>query len=60
MNRSAATQASEDANVLGDKASPTAECASNFCPVCSARLQPKKCKLHCERCGYYMSCSDYY
>jgi len=31
-----------------------------YCPVCSARLEPRKCKLICARCGYYMSCSDYY
>ena len=33
---------------------------SSYCPVCSARLEPQKCKLHCRVCGYYMSCSDYY
>jgi hypothetical protein len=31
-----------------------------YCPVCSLRLAPRKCKLLCERCGYYMSCADYY
>ena len=31
-----------------------------YCPVCSAKLTPRKCKLLCERCGYYMSCADYY
>ena len=31
-----------------------------FCPVCSLRLIARKCKLLCERCGYYMSCADYY
>ena len=31
-----------------------------YCPVCSLRLAERKCKLLCERCGYYMSCSDYY
>lgn len=30
-----------------------------YCPACSERLTPRKCKLICERCGYYMSCSDY-
>ena len=31
-----------------------------YCPVCSMRLQQRQCKLFCERCGYYMSCADYY
>ena len=31
-----------------------------YCPVCSSRLTARKCKLLCERCGYYMSCADYY
>jgi hypothetical protein len=31
-----------------------------YCPVCSTRLSERKCKLFCEKCGYYMSCADYY
>ena len=31
-----------------------------YCPVCATRLAERKCKLFCERCGYYMSCADYY
>jgi hypothetical protein len=31
-----------------------------YCPVCSLRLSERKCKLFCERCGYYMSCAGYY
>jgi hypothetical protein len=31
-----------------------------YCPVCSRKLAARKCKLFCEICGYYMSCSDYY
>ena len=31
-----------------------------YCPVCSKRLNPRMCKLVCDRCGYYMSCEDYY
>ena len=30
-----------------------------YCPVCGTRLTALKCKLLCEKCGYYMSCSDY-
>lgn len=31
-----------------------------YCPICSTRLTGQKCKLLCEKCGYYMSCADYY
>lgn len=31
-----------------------------YCPVCSERLESRKCKLICPSCGYYMSCSDFY
>ena len=31
-----------------------------YCPVCSTRLTELKCKLICGKCGYYMSCADYY
>jgi hypothetical protein len=31
-----------------------------YCPVCSTRLTELKCKLLCNKCGYYMSCADYY
>jgi len=37
-----------------------AEYPISFCPVCSERLEPRRCKLVCGRCGYYLSCSDYY
>jgi hypothetical protein len=33
---------------------------SRYCPVCSQRLQSRRCKLVCGLCGYYMSCADYY
>lgn len=29
------------------------------CAACGARMEERKCKLIC-RCGYYLSCSDYY
>jgi len=31
-----------------------------YCPVCSTRLTGRSCKLLCEKCGYYISCADYY
>jgi hypothetical protein len=36
------------------------EHASHYCPVCSQRLESRRCKLICAVCGYYMSCADYY
>jgi len=33
---------------------------SRYCPVCSQRLESRRCKLICSVCGYYMSCTDYY
>ena len=40
--------------------SASGEYASSFCPVCSQRLESRRCKLVCNVCGYYMSCADYY
>lgn len=31
-----------------------------YCPNCSERLAEHRCKLVCRRCGYYLSCADYY
>lgn len=33
---------------------------SLYCPRCDSRLTEMKCKLVCSKCGYYMSCADYY
>jgi hypothetical protein len=32
------------------------------CPNCGRHLEERKCKLFCPdpRCGYFLSCADYY
>ena len=59
----------ERAEVSVERASPAkvegsvgvaGEDASRYCPVCSQRLESRRCKLICPVCGYYMSCADYY
>ena len=42
------------------KPEPEKKDVSQYCPQCSVELQGNHCKLLCPRCGYYMSCSDFY
>jgi len=31
----------------------------NTCPTCSSDLEEQRCKLSCEKCGFYVSCADF-
>jgi hypothetical protein len=69
VNREPAAQRAKETALLGEAPLPTAGAASayelqgeyalRYCPVCSQRLESRRCKLICNQCGYYMSCADY-
>jgi len=57
---SPASTPGEEQSVKKLSAAVANEDASRYCPVCSQRLESRRCKLICSVCGYYMSCADYY
>jgi hypothetical protein len=52
--------ASETPEIPPEPAPAANEEPSLYCPLCSARLEPHRCKLVCHRCGYFMSCAEYH
>lgn len=42
------------------QAPPKVQETMQTCPTCGERLREHKCKLICEKCGFFLSCSDFY
>lgn len=49
-----------EAKKPGLEAEAAPEHHSVYCPTCGDRLFGHRCKLVCRKCGYYLSCADYY
>ena len=60
MDSHGATETEKEPAGANEPHGSAPDCAIDFCPRCSARLESLRCKMICTRCGYYMSCSDYY
>lgn len=62
MNESGIKEAVKAATSQGEQSDPVPvpEHHSVYCPNCSQRLTGHRCKLICLKCGYYLSCADYY
>ena len=35
------------------------EMVERTCPNCDSPMDSRSCKLHCPKCGYFKSCSDF-
>ena len=49
----------EDSEAVAAAVDPDPGLVMLTCANCGARMDERKCKLIC-RCGYFLSCSDYY
>lgn len=59
MGQSKEPQPTKDVSETGHRAGAKID-AGQYCPNCSTRLRESRCKLKCPRCGFYLSCSDFY
>ncbi len=64
MNKPGTDEPGKDRSGIGARQPPkvaeSGEHIMRVCPNCSAELEELRCKLSCPRCGFFLSCSDYY
>lgn len=60
LNRELTQPAKHSLQRESSRGARTDRLAMLHCPNCSQRLEDRGCRLRCNRCGYFMDCSDYY